>query len=121
RTSGHSRDRVAGDGEPHAAPHAPASCDRSLPRAVCSEPRSGLCNVRGRILRHEFSHALRLRTGLQTHYQNEEDAADFLAGRLDALTDIDVTLGRLVFFEIGCVGETCTHATPSCRAAIYEH
>lgn len=75
--------------------------------------------VQGRIVAHELGHAMRDDLAEPTPFDDEEAAADFLAGKLDALRGKDRELGSLIFYAIGCEGLLCTHATPCGRAHAY--
>lgn len=75
--------------------------------------------VQGRILAHEMGHAMRELGGAWTPFDNEEAAADFLAGVLDALRGRDVELGKVIFYSIGCEEFWCTHPSPCGRAHAY--
>jgi hypothetical protein len=76
--------------------------------------------VAGRIIAHEFGHALRHYLDVWTPYPFDEEAtADFWAGVLDRLRRKDRELGKAVFFAIGCEGEGCRHPSPHGRAHAY--
>jgi len=76
--------------------------------------------VAARIVAHELGHAIIAARGNTTGIQNEEAAADFIAGELDAIRGKSRELGRLVFEAIGCVGRWCEHPPPEGRAEAYE-
>ncbi len=76
--------------------------------------------VAGRIIAHEFGHALRRYLDVWTPYPFDEEAsADFWAGVIDRLRRKDHELGQEVFFAIGCDGPGCRHPTPDGRAHAY--
>jgi hypothetical protein len=68
---------------------------------------------------HEVGHALVHAEGNWTGYTNSEDAADYLAGRLDDARKINRGLGEAFFAEIGCIGASCHHSSSSGRVAAY--
>jgi hypothetical protein len=73
-----------------------------------------------RCMGHELGHALRATGRYQSPYADEEAAADYLAGKLDALRNMSPDLGRMFFFTIGCTGPSCTHPEPTTRAEAYQ-
>lgn len=95
--------------------------------ALCGKKKSQRCQpgrlfqaaVQGRMLAHELGHAMRDFVETPTPFDNEEAAADYLAGKLDALRGEDWRRGRLIFYSIGCEGLFCTHPTPCGRAHAY--
>lgn len=72
----------------------------------------------GRVLAHEVGHALRSR-GVGTPFEDEEKAADYLAGILDAKRHKSRVLGEKFFFSIGCNHPGCDHPTSEARRAAY--
>ena len=76
--------------------------------------------VSTRVVAHELGHAL-VHAGFRTPYPHEEEAAaDYLAGRMDAACGRRTDLARLLFHAIGCSGARCTHPEPDQRVAAYE-
>lgn len=94
---------------------------------LCGKKKSQRCQpgrlfqaaVQGRVLAHELGHAMRNFLGTSTPFDNEEAAADYLAGKLDALRGENWRVGRVIFYSIGCEGLFCTHPTPCGRAHAY--
>lgn len=75
----------------------------------------------GRIVGHELGHAIVRYRGWRFGFDNEEAAADLIAGQLDALRARDARLGRLIFDAIGCIGPRCDHPSPAGREQAYAH
>lgn len=76
-------------------------------------------SVVSKIFAHELGHAHAAIYGLAAPFTHPEAAADSIAGELDAIRGGDPELGRIVFSEIGCTGQQCTHPTPVGRAYAY--
>lgn len=93
---------------------------------VCSDlrfvPRKAINQayalVYGRILAHEFGHALD-EAGFDAPFCHQEARADYLAGKIDAARGKDPTLGARLFWSIGCEGPSCTHPSHDARAEAY--
>ena len=75
--------------------------------------------VRRRAMAHEAGHAMRAEFCTPTPYRDEELAADYLAGQLDAVLGWRPDLGALIFETIGCTGANCSHPLPRARRAAY--
>ncbi len=73
-----------------------------------------------RIVKHELGHAARYDRRRSTPYPDDEEAAaDFIAGELAELAGENEELGVRIFFEIGCEGPHCEHPGPIGRVEAY--
>jgi hypothetical protein len=73
-----------------------------------------------RIIKHELGHAARHGRSHSTPYPDDEEAAaDFIAGELAELAGENEELGVRIFFEIGCEGPHCEHPGPVGRVEAY--
>lgn len=72
-----------------------------------------------RMLAHELGHAAHFAGTPIPRDHDKEAGADFLAGAISAVTDLDVQFGALVFHHIGCTGPSCSHPSPRERACAY--
>jgi hypothetical protein len=73
-----------------------------------------------RIVKHELGHAARYVRRRSTPYPDDEEAAaDFIAGELAELAGENEELGVRIFFEIGCEGPHCEHPEPVGRIEAY--
>jgi hypothetical protein len=75
--------------------------------------------VRETVLAHEIGHALRAISNVWTPYTDEELAADWIAGALDAVLDRDAELGALVVDSLGCNVRGCSHPPSGHRVDAY--
>lgn len=93
------------------------SADGRIPKATFE---AVVAMVYGRILSHEFGHALD-DAGYAAPFFDPEERADFFAGRLDRVRGKSELLGARFFFGIGCEGPSCTHPAHGVRATAYLH
>jgi hypothetical protein len=75
--------------------------------------------VRRCVLAHEVGHAMRTQRCFGTPYEDEELAADYLAGQISAVLGWRPDLGRVVFQAFGCAHFPCDHPNPDDRADAY--
>lgn len=78
-----------------------------------------LRSVRRSVLAHEIGHALRHQQNASTPFRNEELAADYLAGRIDAALGWRSDIGVVVFETLGCLADACGHPAPDRRRSAY--
>lgn len=72
-----------------------------------------------RCVAHELGHAIR-HVGFRDRFPADEEAgADYWAGRLSAVANLDGRFGEFFFHAIGCTGASCTHPAPMERARAF--